>query len=156
LAEIELLLANRDFVRALARELLSEPADVDDVVQQTMLAAWISGSGKGKFRSWLATVARNFARQVHRRDERRRDREQRAAAGERVLSVTEVLEREERRRSVVQAVLGLAEPNRTAVLLRFYEGLGAVAQGGWQLYRLTGAALDRLAVSSKTTASPVE
>ena len=35
----------------------------------------------------------------------------------------EIVAREERRRAVVAAVLGLEEPYRSAVLLRFYEGL---------------------------------
>ena len=37
--------------------------------------------------------------------------------------LADVVEREERRRAVVAAVLALAEPLRDAVLLRFYEGL---------------------------------
>jgi RNA polymerase sigma-70 factor (ECF subfamily) len=122
--EPELLLAHRDFVRAVAAELVGDAATLDDVEQETLLAAFRRGDAP--VRSWkgfLATLARNFARQFRRREKRRRRREELAAVRERTPSVADVVAREEQRRAVVAAVLGLEEPERGAVLLRFYEGV---------------------------------
>jgi RNA polymerase sigma-70 factor (ECF subfamily) len=122
--EPETLLDHRDFVRALALELVRDPAAADDVTQETLVAAWQRGDGETRSpRGLLATIARNFARQFHRRDERRRERERSAAQRERLPSVADVVEREERRRAVVAAVLALPDAERIAVLLRFYDGL---------------------------------
>src|SRR5262245_38999834 len=122
--EPELLLAHRDFVRAVAAEIVSDVASLDDVEQETLLAAWQrGGEATQSWRGFLATLARNFARQFHRGERRRKQREQAAAARERTPSVADVVAREEQRRAVVVAVLALEEPERGAVLLRFYEGL---------------------------------
>lgn len=122
--EPETLLDDRDFVRALALELVRDPAAADDVAQETFVAAWQRGDEATRSsRGLLATIARNFARQFHRRDERRRERERSAAQRERLPSVADVVEREERRRAVVAAVLALPDAERVAVLLRFYDGL---------------------------------
>jgi len=122
--EPETLLDHRDFVRALALELVRDPATADDVAQETLVAAWQRGDEATRSpRGLLATIARNFAHQFHRRDERRRERERSAAQRERLPSVADVVEREERRRAVVAAVLALPDAERIAVLLRFYDGL---------------------------------
>jgi RNA polymerase sigma-70 factor (ECF subfamily) len=121
--ESETLLDHRDFVRA-SRQLVRDPAAADDVAQETLVAAWQRGDGETRSpRGLLATIARNFAHQFHRRDERRRERERSAAQRERLPSVADVVEREERRRAVVAAVLALPDAERVAVLLRFYDGL---------------------------------
>jgi RNA polymerase sigma-70 factor (ECF subfamily) len=122
--EPETLLDHRDFVRALALELVRDAATADDVAQETFVAAWQRGDEATRSpRGLLATIARNFAHQFHRRDERRRERERSAAQRERLPSVADVVEREERRRAVVAAVLALPDAERVAVLLRFYDGL---------------------------------
>ncbi len=120
----ESLLAHGDFVRGLARSLLWDPDLADDVAQQAFLAALSRPPREARNpRGWLATVVRNLAAKALRRESRRAAREAVAARPEGVPSTAEVVEREAVRRRVVEAVLGLEEPYRSAVLLRFYEDL---------------------------------
>ncbi|MEW6747696.1 MAG: sigma-70 family RNA polymerase sigma factor, partial [Planctomycetota bacterium] len=120
----EALLAHDGFVRALARRLILDAHDAEDVAQQTWVAALEHPADPGRpLRRWLAAVTRNFALRV-RRDRGRWHRLQQALprpAG--APSTEEVILREALRRQVVDAVLGLAEPYRSAILLRFYEDL---------------------------------
>src|SRR5207249_297812 len=62
-----------------------------------------------------------------RRRSRRARRETESARGEPLPSVAEIAEREESRRRLVEAVLCLEEPSRSAVLLRYYEDLPLAA-----------------------------
>ncbi|MBK8977747.1 MAG: sigma-70 family RNA polymerase sigma factor [Planctomycetes bacterium] len=124
-----LLLAEADFVRRLARGLLfgDDRDQVDDVVQDTWLAALRSppgGGSRGALRAWLSTVVRRHAADQLRSRTRRRRRERVAARDEEPLpSVDDALAREEQRRAVVDALAALAEPYRSAVALRYLEGL---------------------------------
>ncbi len=91
------------------------------------------GSGGAPTRAWLATVVRRLASRKHREDRHRRDRETRAVEdragrgalghGSVVPTPEELLARGETQRLVIDAVLELAEPNRSTLLLRYYEGL---------------------------------
>ena len=118
------LLTHASFVRAVARAAVRGDADVDDVVQATWLAAVEIGPRHGGSpRGWLATVARNAARGLKRGEGRRHEREARGARPEGLPSTAEIAAREEVRRKLLQAVLGLDEPYRSAVLLRYYEDL---------------------------------
>src|SRR5262245_27591152 len=120
----EALLSHDDFVRAVARRLLADEHRVDDVVQQTWLAAWMRAPGEPRsLRAWLATVARNFARDARRGDARRADRERAASRPEAVPPVERLLEREAARRRVGDAVAALEEPYRSTLLLRFLDAL---------------------------------
>ncbi|MHC4814222.1 MAG: sigma-70 family RNA polymerase sigma factor [Planctomycetota bacterium] len=125
----EALLSHLDFVRGVARSLLFDEHEVDDVVQQTWLQAVRRPPRKpGALRSWLGTVARNLARNA-RRDQGRRGGRQPAQPepdmepAVSVPSTADVVEREAVRRQVVKAVLALREPYRGTVLLRYFEGL---------------------------------
>ncbi len=61
--DAETLLRHAHFVRALARSLLRDEHRVDDIVQETMLAAWRRRAAlRGDVRGWLATVVRNAVR----------------------------------------------------------------------------------------------
>ena len=126
--DLEQILAHEDFVRRLARGLLFDAHRVDDVVQQTWVAALRNPpSQPGALRAWLAGVVRRVAANEVRGEVRRARRERHAAERERELpSADEVLAREERRREVVDALAALAEPYRTAVALRYLEGLEPV------------------------------
>ena len=74
------LVAHAGFIRAVARKLLLDDHEVDDVVQQTLLAAIEKPPARpGPLKPWLATVARNLAR-MRRRTEGRIDRREQAAA----------------------------------------------------------------------------
>lgn len=112
-------------VRRLARGLVSADR-VEDVVQETMLALV---RGQGRIRvglgAWLAGVARNAARRIARGEARRARREiarpeaRRAAAP----AAVDVVARLDERARVLALVRALDEPFRTAVWLRYFEGL---------------------------------
>ena len=120
----ESLLAHADFVRALARRLVLDEHQAEDVAQETWLAALEKPPrAVGAVRSWLATVTRNFARLAMRGESRRAARERVAARPEGAPSAEEIVEWEGVRRRVVEAVLSLELPYRDVILCRFYEEL---------------------------------
>jgi len=120
---LEALLAHGDFVRSLARRLLYDADAAEDVVQETWLAWLLHPPRTGGLSAWLQSVARNFALLLRRGDERRLRRERAVARPEPVAAADELVQREAVRRRVVEAVLGLGEPCRTVIVLRFYDGL---------------------------------
>ncbi|MEO0478932.1 MAG: sigma-70 family RNA polymerase sigma factor [Planctomycetota bacterium] len=123
------LLADLDFVRGIARQLLADPADAEDIAQGTVVRALQPGGSRTK--AWLSTVGRNLARN-RKRDEARRARHEWVAARSRASdqvaapSAEEIVAREEMRRQVVDCVLALEQPFRDVVVLRFFEGLEPV------------------------------
>lgn len=120
----EELLAHAGFVRALSRRLVLDENRAADIEQDTWLAALNEASGvKGSIRAWLSQVARNFALMAFRSDKSRRTRERAAAARTTAASAEEQIIHAESLRSMTEAVLQLSDPYRTAILLRFYEGL---------------------------------
>ncbi len=120
--DVERLLRETPFVRALARDLAA--GDGDDLVQQTFLQALAAGRAPIRdVRSWLARIARRAASNARREGARRAARERTAAARERVPSSAELAEREEQRRALVAAVDSLPPPMRDVVVLRYFEGL---------------------------------
>lgn len=118
------LLGHDPFVRRLAQTLLRDESDAADVAQEAWKNALEADAPAAQDpRGWLARIVRNTAR-MRRRGEARRDlRERTAARPEQLPSAAEIAQRESLRRDVVECVLSLSEPQRTAVLLRFYEGL---------------------------------
>lgn len=125
IANMEQLLKDSGWLKALAWHLVRDDAAAADVVQETWLAALRGGPADGRaVRSWLARVAGNLARKFHR-DRTRRHRRERAAAKSESVGATpdRLLQRAELQRSVAEAVLALKEPVRTAILLRFFEDL---------------------------------
>ncbi|MEQ8765508.1 MAG: sigma-70 family RNA polymerase sigma factor [Planctomycetota bacterium] len=118
------LLEHDDFVRALVRRIVVHDDRVDDAVQETWLQALQARPrNASSLRSWLGTIARNFGKQQVRGDVRRRAREQEPRPLRPVPTPEEILEREALRSRVVEAVLELKEPYRSAILLRFFEEL---------------------------------
>ncbi|MBL8862425.1 MAG: sigma-70 family RNA polymerase sigma factor [Planctomycetes bacterium] len=118
------LLIHRDFLRRLARELVADEAERQDLEQQVWLQALHRPPReRAALRGWLATTARNVLANARRSAARRAAREELAAHAERTPAVDEVLARESVRESVLRAVLALDEPFREALLLRYYEGL---------------------------------
>ena len=80
---LDALLKNEPWIRGLAQGLLSDPGAVDDVVQRTLEAAVETPpQDPAKLKSWLGSVARNAAREQHRRRASRARRERAAAAPE--------------------------------------------------------------------------
>lgn len=124
--ELEGLLGDEDLVRRIARGLLFDEHAVDDVVQQTWMAAMRRPpAGVVGRRAWLATVARNVARNYGRGESRRRAREEGSAEAPppELPAADAIFAREETRRRIVEAVRTLEEPYRTTILLRYFEGL---------------------------------
>jgi RNA polymerase sigma factor (sigma-70 family) len=118
------LISHAEFLRGLARRLIADDHLSADVAQQACVAALTRPPADGRHpAAWFSKVARNLVRKRFRAESRRKRREQAVARPERVLSTHEVVAREETRRKVVDAVLGLKEPYRSTILLRFYEDL---------------------------------
>ena len=118
------LLNQTDWIRALARRLVYDPGEVDDVIQDT----WVALIRRPPLRTvplrrWVAAVVLNLARQRGRGEGRRRRREQAAATGEAIQPTDAIVARAEAHRAVVAVVLKLAEPYRTTVLLRYFDAL---------------------------------
>lgn len=121
------------WVRGLAHRLVSDPGLADDVTQDTWLAARSAPGqleGEGAERAWLATVVRNLVAKSARSRARRSRREEVAARTESTASVADVVERGAMHQELTGCVMSLDEPYRTAVLLRYLDGLstGEVAK----------------------------
>ncbi|MHC4860693.1 MAG: sigma-70 family RNA polymerase sigma factor, partial [Planctomycetota bacterium] len=124
IVSLEKLLAHRQWVARVARALVPG-ADADDLAQSVWLRAVTRPprSDRG-LRGWLATLLRRTARDTWRSESRRRDRERRATSSGAEPAADEVVTEAETHRRVVNAVMGLPEPYRSTVLLRWYEDLG--------------------------------
>lgn len=120
----ESLLAHAGFVRAIARSLVTDENRVDDIVQETWLAALKSPPRhRRSIRAWLATIALNVTRSSARSDTRRSKREVRVAKPESLPSTAELVDGRSMIRLVVDAVDHLDEPYASTVILRYYEDL---------------------------------
>jgi len=123
-ADLERLLAQSDWLRALARRLVGT-ASADDAVQDTFIAAMQSPSAADlPPRPWLARILRNVTRMRFRADSRRAQREDAtalllpgAASGPDVA-----VQRLETHRTLVELVLGLDEPYRTTLVRHYFDG----------------------------------
>ncbi len=123
---MEALLAESGWLRALAASLVSDPATADDLVQETWLAALRSPpSADRPLRPWLRTVLENFLRMRRRGAGAREARERVRAASESHAGDLELVERVEEQRYLAREVLQLEEPLRSALVLRYYEGLSS-------------------------------
>lgn len=124
--ELDQLLAQSGWIRALARRLTKDPHAAEDLVQETWIAALEHpkrSSNDAPLRSWLATVLRNVARQGRRGSARRDAREALAARGEAEPSAHEVVAGLALQQELARAVQALDEPYRSTLYQRFYEGL---------------------------------
>lgn len=121
----EFLLENGVWMHRLARQLVADRSAAEDVVQQTWVQAIAHPPARAEsWKAWLATVLRNFAYRARGSDSRRRAREHRVSLSEAVeLTPSDVVERAELQRVLVDIVLQLAEPYRTTILLRYFEDL---------------------------------
>jgi len=121
---IEALLTHEPFLRALSGAILRGDDRVDDIVQETSLVALKnSPTDPDATRSWLAKIAGNLSRRLLRRDAARHRWENQERYRSLTLSPSEIVEREETRRRVLDGVMALEEPYRRVILARFYEGL---------------------------------
>lgn len=118
----EELAAHDRFVRAVIRRFVTDPELVEDLTQETWLAAMQhSAASRLLGRAWLGTVAQNFVFQALRGKARRRAREALVARSD--VAPEEAPLDPELRRRMLEAVRALEEPYRTAIHLRFYEDL---------------------------------
>src|SRR6185312_8389478 len=123
---IDDVLSQAGWIRQLARRLVRDAADRDDVVQEAWIHALRHAPRAQSLRPWLVGVLRNVARMDRRADARRRARE--AVTEEDAPSAStpeQMVERVEIERELAAALLELAEPYRSTLLWRYYEDLSA-------------------------------
>jgi RNA polymerase sigma-70 factor (ECF subfamily) len=120
---IDELLAHRAWVRALARSLVLDESRADDLEQETWTRA-LGGppADRRSLRAWLARVVRSAWIDSHRAESQRELREA-AVARPDVAAPADVVAQLDLHRRVVQLAYELDEPYRTALLLRYFEGL---------------------------------
>jgi RNA polymerase sigma-70 factor (ECF subfamily) len=109
----------------LARRVLGNAADAEDVVQEAMLRVWTHAprwQPLAAFRTWLTRVVVNLCL-----DRKRRkpwvDLEAAGEIADPAPSVPEVAERHEREQALAAAIGELPDRQRTAVLLTYSEGM---------------------------------
>lgn len=127
---IDELLQQAAWTRRLARSLVRDDALAEDVAQDVWLAASRRPPRAAEpLRPWLRTVVRNLVFNLTRERRRRVAREAAADAPEAAESAEQVLERLQLHKLLVDVVGELVEPYRTAVLLRYFDGLSSAEIG---------------------------
>jgi RNA polymerase sigma-70 factor (ECF subfamily) len=128
---LQQLLEQASWAHRLARSLVHDADEADDLVQETWMATLRRPPETDRpLRPWLATVLR---RQRHKhvvarqRRGRREETAQEATAA--VSSPEDLLERMEVQKLLATLVTALEEPYRQTVLLRYYEGLTSAQIG---------------------------
>lgn len=118
------LLQHRAFVRELAVSLMGQGVDAEDLEQEAWLTALRKRPGRvAELRPWLASVLRRLSWARRRQAGRHAAEELRSESVE-AKDCGDPLERFEQEQRVVAAVMGLAEPYRSTLLLRYYSELG--------------------------------
>jgi RNA polymerase sigma factor (sigma-70 family) len=117
----DVLLQHAGFVRALARAVVFDADLARDVEQETWLTALQHAPRDLRSpRAWLAAIVRRMAQRAGRRlDFPGRD----AAPEDGFPSPDQLLEQEQARRAMVDAVLRLEEPLRGTLVLHYFDGL---------------------------------
>jgi RNA polymerase sigma-70 factor (ECF subfamily) len=122
-ATLDDLLAHGDWMRGLARRLLGDRDEADDLVQETWLNALRVPPARGQtLRPWIATVLLNLIRSRARSRARAQVRHEQLPAPEAAPTAEEVLAQRQTERALAQLLLALDEPYRRTILLRFHEG----------------------------------
>ncbi len=118
---IEALLEHASWVRALARTLVFDPNEAEDLAQETLTAALSARPAPGRgFTTWLSTTLLNVKRQRWRRDVAR-ERFTALYARDRSDETAENLaEQADLQRTLVAHVLALEEPYREILLQRYF------------------------------------
>jgi RNA polymerase sigma-70 factor (ECF subfamily) len=121
-------------IYALAYRVIGREEDARDVCQDTFLRAYraLPGfKGQAKFSSWLYRIALNLCRDWIRRQRRAPvsqmpddiDATELAAETEPTESIEDLVARRELSAIVEQAMAGLSEEQRTAIILKEYHGM---------------------------------
>jgi len=118
------MLEHAHWVRGLAARLAHDTHEAEDLAQETWLAFLRAPlDGVRAPRGFLGGILRHRWRVLRRSERRRGEREARAAREELAPSAAEALERAEVARVLMELVLALEEPFRSAILLRYGEEL---------------------------------
>ncbi len=124
------LLSQAGRLHAIARQLVRDGHEAEDLVQDTWVAALESDVARienlrqeGGWRSWVGGVTRNLSRRRVRREEQRRRIEREVARPEADHDSESLAERMQQQRQVSEAILALDEPYRSALVLRYLDGL---------------------------------
>src|SRR5512138_1347391 len=126
-ATLETLLAHREWVSRVAAALTKDEHLAADLEQDVWLEALERPPRvRGSLRGWLAAALRHDLFDRRRADARRVRREEAVARPE-GATAADLVESAEAHRRVVNAVMDLAEPYRSTVLLRWYEDLRPAA-----------------------------
>lgn len=116
------------FVRAVARRLVADPSDVDDLVQETWLRALANGRAPESVRAWLAKVVRSAWTDRHRAERARRQREQLVAAEQaRAATATPRADDAYGFASLTRALEALPADYRRVLQLRYHADLTPTA-----------------------------
>lgn len=116
-------LSHAPFLRRVARALVRDDQTAEDLLQETWIAAIEHPPARGgRLRSWLTVVLKRKAHN-RRRAEARRSKREPQAAPEATFDESETLQQLQAQRQVFEQVLLLDEASRTAIHLRYYEGL---------------------------------
>jgi RNA polymerase sigma-70 factor, ECF subfamily len=120
----ELLRQHGGFVCNLARALLADPDQAEDVAQEA-LTRWVTHPPRdaSRPRAWLTTVVRRLAANTRREEWRRAQHEEQAATAEEAPSALEASEQAELVQRVVAAVMELETAQRDTILSLYFRGL---------------------------------
>ena len=118
------------YVRRLALSILDDPAEADDITQETLIAACSGLStfrGQADLRTWVASIVINKSRSHLRRRKARQflqnTLESLHLLGEQSLSPEQAVVRSQADRQLWQAVDALGEKHRLPVILRYVHQL---------------------------------
>ncbi len=135
---VDALLEHRVWVRRVARALVSDEADADDLEQEVWLRALEKRPRDGDAaRGWLRAVLRHTARDLWRARTRRRRIEATVSPPAATASTADLVAEADAHRRVVDAVMDLREPYRATLLLRYFHDLPVA-----DVARRTGAPLE--------------
>lgn len=121
---LDALLAQSDWVAALARSLVADAATADDVAQATWLDVLRRPPrALADARAWLARLVHRKVGRQRRSESRRRQHEANASAANDAVypSAAELDERLRAQAALVAAVAALPEPYRSTVVLRYFD-----------------------------------
>lgn len=108
----------------IARCLVRDAADADDLVQDALVIALEGGRTDAVIdRAWVRGVMRNLARRSWRDRRRRRRRETRVASPDRLADSTNEVAKVETRRALSQSISVLPDDYRVPLLMQYMDGL---------------------------------
>lgn len=121
---IDRLLAHREWVRRVARAMVRDENDADDLEQGMWLDALQHPPRSARsLRGWLFTALRRDRVNARRSEDCRARREEATAHAEATPPAEDLVARADAHTRVAVAVMALAEPYRSTILYRFFEDL---------------------------------